>query len=326
MNKQAEQRLISALQAKFTKTPIMKREVIQSLWSGYGEIARYRIGNNNVVVKVVDPTVQSTHPRGWNTSMSHQRKLDSYQNEQRFYSQFSSLTDSYCRVPDLLASGKVGEMTYLVMQDLDALQFTQRCDSANLSIAKKGVRWLAYFHARFINQDIQPLWPVGTYWHLATRPDEYSKMKEGPLKHHAVTIDTTLNQAHWQTLIHGDAKLANFCFTANYDDLAAVDFQYVGRGTGIKDLIYFLGSCWDNNELFGHADTMLDVYFGHLQDAIGHYQVECDFDALQQEWRDLYPFAWADFQRFLMGWASEHYKLNGYMQTQTNRALSVLKD
>jgi hypothetical protein len=45
---------------------------------------------------------------------------------------------------------------------------------------------------------------------------------------------------------------------------------------------------------------------------------------LQQEWRSLYPIAWADFYRFLLGWSPSHYKINPYMQKQTDIALASL--
>jgi thiamine kinase-like enzyme len=122
--------------------------------------------------------------------------------------------------------------------------------------------------------------------------------------------------------VHGDAKLANFCFCANGNNLAAVDFQYVGRGAGIKDLMYFLGSCLNESELALHADNLFDEYFSILKMAIEHYHVEVDFTALETEWRDLLPFAWADFERFLIGWATTHYKLNAFTKKQTIIALS----
>ena len=60
------------------------------------------------------------------------------------------------------------------------------------------------------------LWETGTYWHLETRPDELVKLQDKKLKEFAPLIDSKLSSAKYQTLVHGDAKLANFCFS---DDL-----------------------------------------------------------------------------------------------------------
>ena len=62
---------------------ILGSSVIQSLWSGYGSIKKYELSGcdlPSVIVKHVRPD-QVTHPRGWNTDLSHQRKLKSYQVE-----------------------------------------------------------------------------------------------------------------------------------------------------------------------------------------------------------------------------------------------------
>lgn len=54
------------------------------------------------------------------------------------------------------------------------------------------------------------------------------------------------------------------------------------------------------------------------------YQIKVNFVQVQQEWRTLYPLAWADFYRFLLGWSPDHYKINPYMQQQTDIALAAL--
>jgi Ser/Thr protein kinase RdoA (MazF antagonist) len=189
-----------------------------------------------------------------------------------------------------------------------------------------GIKWLAYFHARFLQKDSRDLWPIGTYWYLATRQDEFKVMVSGRLKEAAQALDSALNEASFQTLVHGDAKLANFCFSDSDDSsrFAAVDFQYVGKGVGVKDLAYFLGACLNQDDLFKHEHLLLDEYFMQLKEALEHYQVKVDFTHLQQQWRQLYPLAWADFHRFLSGWSPDHYKINSYMQRQTDIALACL--
>ena len=50
-------------------------------------------------------------------------------------------------------------------------------------------------------------------------------------------------------------------------------------------------------------------------------QKEVDAQALQEEWRSLYPIAWADFERFMSGWNPAHRKLTDYSDATTERAI-----
>ncbi|WP_293758432.1 oxidoreductase family protein [uncultured Paraglaciecola sp.] len=305
-----------------------KLHTVQSLWSGYGDISRYvspRL-ETTFIVKYISPPIAPVHPRGWNTHTSHQRKLQSYQIEANFYRNYACLCDDHCAVPKLLAEFSENPQQILVLQDLDQAGFSQRKDEVGMADVISGIKWLAYFHARFLQKDSRDLWPIGTYWYLATRQDEFKVMGSGRLKEAAQALDTALNRASFQTLVHGDAKLANFCFSDSDDSsrFAAVDFQYVGKGVGVKDLAYFLGACLNQDDLFKHEHLLLDEYFMQLKEALEHYQVKVDFTHLQQQWRQLYSFAWADFHRFLSGWSPDHYKINSYMQKQTDIALAHL--
>jgi len=146
---------------------------------------------------------------------------------------------------------------------------------------KACLKWLACFHGKFLNVEPKGLWQIGTYWHLATRPDEYNRIdgiNHLELKDKAFEIDDKLNSCTHQTIVHGDAKLANFCFAKGSDSVAALDFQYVGGGCGMKDV----------------------------------------------EWRSMYLFAIADFNRFLLGWMPTHQKLNTYNHKITQSVLRQL--
>lgn len=77
MNKHFQATILKATGA----TALFEIEVIQNLWSGYGEIVRYGlIGGtiNSVVAKHVRLPKQTKHPRGWDSDLSHQRKIKSY--------------------------------------------------------------------------------------------------------------------------------------------------------------------------------------------------------------------------------------------------------
>lgn len=336
--------LQKALTRHFGHSEPLEVSLVQSLWSGYGAISRYKERSNEAstnlhacITKVVNLQKQDQHPRGWNTDLSHQRKLSSYINEQNFYRYFASQTNDKCQVPKMYDANADEQSIWMILEDLDAAGFAKRSRQASLPLVQLGVKWLANFHGCFIDSksvksqagskdkaevDANNLWPVGTYWHLATRPQERQIMPESELKKAASEIDTRLNNAKFQTIVHGDAKLANFCINSQQTKLAAVDFQYVGGGVGIKDFVYFLGSCLDSHALYVHAENLLALYFSELKQAIGKSLL--DFDALEKEYRRLYPFAWADFERFLKGWSPGHQKLNAYSAEQTQTALEVL--
>ena len=61
------------------------------------------------------------------------------------------------------------------------------------------------------------------------------------------------------------------------------------------------------NENVFRISVLNDVFFV-LLDILGGRNEE-----LEREWRGLYKFAWADFNRFLQGWCPGHWKLNDYV-------------
>lgn len=297
-------------------------EVIQSLWSGYGKISRYRVdGNGTLVVKCISLQAQAHHPRGWNTDIGHQRKVRSYEVETNWYENWSERCTEQCRIPKFMGSFKQGAEQWIVLEDLD-LEFPKRRSAIDLAEVKTVLSWLTHFHATFMGCTPDGLWEVGTYWHLATRPDELEKMQHAELKAKAHAIDARLNECRYQTIVHGDAKLANFCFSADGERVAAVDFQYVGGGCGMKDVAYFLGSCLSSEEQERYETELLDHYFVQLRDAMTDMGSDVVLTDLEQEWRELYPYACVDFLRFLLGWMPAHQKVNGYNLMMVNDVLS----
>jgi hypothetical protein len=113
----------------------------------------------------------------------------------------------------------------------------------------------------------------------------------------------------------------NFCFGPA--GVAAVDFQYVGGGVGVKDVAYFLNSCLSPKQfaLVGHY---LDTYFDELRNAVEARMPAVDAAALESEWRALYPLACVDFYRFLLGWAPGAGCRDGYSDELTRRVLREL--
>ena len=188
------------------------------------------------------------------------------------------------------------------------------------------VSWLANFHATFLGHSGDGLWQSGTYWHLETRPDELARLAKEDCALHAAAkaINQTLKDSSYQTLVHGDAKLANFCFTSGEPNVAAVDFQYVGRGCGMKDLAYFVGSCMDEEFCGSAEEEILDFYFDSMTQALVRLNRETDARDLEDDWRPLYRVAWADFHRFLKGWSPGHWKINSYSERVTREVVRAM--
>ncbi len=303
-----------------TRAPVVGQTHVQTLWSGYGAITRLELEDGRtVVLKEVAPADETTHPRGWSGRRSHERKLRSYEVEHRFYASHVG-GSGLPRVPTPIALDRSATGWRFLLEDLDAAGYAGRARSGATDI-HACLTWLAGFHGHFLGQPPDGLWPTGTYWHLATRPDELAVTEDRVLKRAAAGLDRLLNTCQHQSFVHGDAKLANFCFGDTADGVAAVDFQYVGGGCGMKDVAYFFSSIWHDRECRARAPAALDFYFERLREAVPS---GTDADALESEWRALYPVAWADFHRFLSGWAPSHQKIHPYTRAMTEAALRLL--
>ncbi len=306
---------------------IEKIESVQELWSGYGNILRcHLVGGDasTVILKWVTPPVKINHPRGWNSSISKQRKTHSYKVEDYWYAHWSIHCDEHCRVPKYIESDSNENQSVILLEDLDTAGFNFRFDTLTRVGMEACLRWLAAFHAKFLNEVPKGLWNVGSYWNLETRMEEYDSMSSSVLKNKAHEIDAKLNAARYKTVIHGDAKIANFCFSQNQNQVSSLDFQYVGGGVGVKDLAYFLGSCLNNEELFTYHSSYLDCYFKYLRKFSKTKLGEAEFSHLELEWRELYSVSIADFTRFLEGWKPGHWKINEYTKSQVKLALQSL--
>jgi len=148
--------------------------------------------------------------------------------------------------------------------------------------------WLAKFHADFFETDVSGLWPAGSYWDLQ-RPHRLSAMKdieaESDLERDLITFasdfDSEIKKCSFQTIIHGDAKVENFCFSEN-GEVAGLDFQWVGKGTGLRDLMCLISSCVKSEKLIQES---LDFYFSSSSD---HLSKTDNFEGIEREWRQIW--------------------------------------
>ena len=82
----------------------------------------------------------------------------------------------------------------------------------------------------------------------------------------------------------------------------------------MKDLAYFIGSVLRDDDCERLEAEVLAAYFAFLKPAVATRHPHIDIDALETDWRRLYPVAWTDFHRFLKGWSPEHWKLSSYSE------------
>ncbi|MFT4754715.1 MAG: hypothetical protein ACI9GM_001255 [Salibacteraceae bacterium] len=321
-----EDHFVAFILAKTKATSVGKIEVIQELWSGYGQITRIQLLGSaipSVVVKYIDLESANSHPRGWDTAFAHERKIKSYEVELQWYASYSEGFSKY-GIPKCIGILSQKNKHCLILEDLVIRGFPVRKTALKLQEVYVVLSWLAQFHGFYMNSKGNGLWDIGTYWHLDTRPEEWKEIATESIRKAAKPIDKKLNNAAYSTLVHGDAKLANFCFSTSGTEAAAVDFQYIGRGCGMKDVAYFLSSCLLENELESSEEELLAYYFLELSKSVKLFHPLIRVDALEKEWRDLYPFAWADFTRFLLGWMPTHQKLNAYSHDKMHQVLTLL--
>lgn len=291
-------------------------DTVQTLWGGYGELLRvYLEGgrSQSVILKVVAPPMNAAK------NISDIRKRRSYEVEACWYAQHSLRCDKFCRVAQCLGNHTAGDKRFLLLEDLRDAGFYPVGEPSREQIAS-GLSWLAHFHALFLRTHLDGLWEQGCYWHLDTRQEEWTQMSDGALKRHAQDIDERLKKARFQTVVHGDAKHPNFCWHSD-GRVAAVDFQYVGRGCGIRDTALFLSRCVPDEARPKAMEFWLEDYYEKLRSALERSQTRTDPEAVVTEWRELFSVAWTDYARFRHGWANTTY-LSDYDRQQMEKALS----
>lgn len=315
---------------------VLAARPLGTLWAGYGTITEVETDGEDaqtLIVKEVHPPASS--------GVSHERKLRSYQVEAAFYERLGPRlpADAACHVPRCLgvvstlhsagdsmhgSSGDSGKMQ-LVMSDLRA-DFPRSCGSLDEAHTKAALSWLAAFHAACWGADAAALglWGEGCYWHLQTRLEELEEIggEWRALQAAAHELDRRLQQTPWRTLCHGDFKSANLQFSDSRSSpvCAAVDFQYCGGGSGLKDVAYLLASSASPSLLQGGGEeALLRFYHAELIERLralaasgsgnGGAPVGCPskaaqavesytFEALQADWR----LAVCDYVRFMAGW------------------------
>lgn len=298
---------------------------LAALWSSFGSIYRLTLKSppTSLVLKHVDPPLDSR-------SESHLRKIISYRVERYFYAHLASRLPASVRVAAHYPVQDAYEDTTLLLEDLTPSfpQPAARRGALGETQAVVVLKWLAGFHATYWEStggipDTAPpmqvedpattdgVWQNGGYWYLDTRHEEFIEIKDDPEY-------VFLSKNNWarkvadrlqdpsrpgRTLVHGDMKAANIVFNKELKNCAVYDFQYLGKGLGVVDLVYFLGTSVDGSLMRNEAkvEELLDVYYKELS-----AQVSANGGELGKYTRNLLrsdlDLAIVDWFRFMAGW------------------------
>ncbi|BFZ60632.1 hypothetical protein YB2330_001672 [Saitoella coloradoensis] len=293
------------------------------------------------ILKHITPPLLSSDPKDEDEDEDedegHRRKVISYEVERWFYTDLLPSVNYklVAKIPTLLyaAADPSSLGCCLLLEDLSIeypLEATWSC-GCDLAQTKSVLRWLAMFHAQFWGWE-GPLrtppreekkrrgkagvWEQGGYWYLDTRLTEFDDTPDSRVKRAGRWVDKKLKsegegegERRYMTLIHGDPKAANIVFKrGGVEECAIYDFQYVGRGVGMRDVVYFLATSVSARLLMtreGEAD-LLDFYYGELVKGLrleGRGRGRGVGEGYTREvMQEHFGLCMVDWMRFMEGW------------------------
>jgi hypothetical protein len=318
---------------------------IQSLWAGYGSVSSVSICTaSNETVSLI---IKRVTPPSDGVGISHERKVKSYCAEAYFYQHLASQLSPYsasCVVPHSYSIQSKDGGFLFCMSDLRH-DFSDSNGSLSIDHTKAALRWLAHFHATFWNNssiptfnndndthtDLHGIWECGGYWHFETRQDEWQDISSSSswktLKQCAGVIDERMKQDdQFHTVCHGDFKSANILLDPDGTKCAAVDFQYVGGGYGMKDVVMLLvSSCssgrgdtkrWESDMLQFYHETLTNALSQRPNQNTNMYSLEV---ATMH-----FELCLLDYVRFMAGWGFWGSNCN-YATTRAQTLLQELE-
>ena len=83
-------------------------------------------------------------------------------------------------------------------------------------------------------------------------------------------------------------------------------------------------SVFDGEECAKYEESILNLYFESLNEALSSSMNIKEYELLEHEWRTLWPIVWSDFYRFLNGWKPEHKKITLFMKNKFKEVLNQI--
>lgn len=333
------------------KGELVSKERIATVWSGYGEINRLVVKENGTTQTLVQKLIEP--PTGRAGDESHVRKLKSYSVERSFYALLASrLVD--CKVPK--AHGICEDE--LILEDI-SIDYPLEDGDLGVAEASAVVRWAAHFHASlWSSKDTanvplvskfghgqtvtqisdSGIWQDGSYWCLAVRQKELAALSDR-WQRIAKIVDARLQEIpeHCKTIIHGDLKSANIAFSRSLDSdaqssddtkssIAVYDFQWTGKGVGVRDLAYFFTSSVTGMTI-AHESALLDEYYSIVTDSLktaGSWSDDLERDFTRHNLGQWYAICLVDYYRFMLGWGTWGASLK-YCKTRVETTIKEFK-
>ncbi|GAO51013.1 hypothetical protein SAICODRAFT_30146 [Saitoella complicata NRRL Y-17804] len=293
---------------------VTNSEQIATLWSGYGSITRLHLGaphKRTAILKRITPPSPSRDDE----EEGHRRKVISYEVERWFYTDLLpslKLQNKAAKIPTLLHAADLSLGCCLLLEDL-SIEYPLDAWSCGLVQTKTVLRWLAGFHVQFWGWEgpvrSPPMkergekvgvWEQGGYWYLDTRRSEFEDSPDSRVKAAAKWVDEKLKEERrYMTLLHGDLKAANIVFKKEFEECAMYDFQYVGRGLGMRDVVYFLATSVSSRLLTREGEAeLLNFYYRELTKGL---EGEGYTREVMQEH---FALCMVDWMRFMEGWGT----------------------
>lgn len=317
----------------------VQQRVLGSLWAGYGQIVSINATNVHnqqcsLVVKQFIP------PKTRDESEDHCRKVRSYSVESSFYKTVSpQMRARGVLVPQLMGVSEEDDGVMIVMSDLSdhGTYYTRRGNQLTIEEGKALLSWLAKFHAVHFRTTDPPqgLWNEGSFWQLGTRQDELDDLEEewvrlGLDRSKAEEIHKIITNTRFRTVIHGDAKAANFFFYPGQGDvpleIGGYDFQYCGMATPLRDVAYLICCSIQGCLVHEYEEDLLSHYYTELTSSLCPEHAE---EYPMEEFREMYNLCIVDLARFMSGsrwWGNIDYiehKARMWLSMHCNTSVSV---
>ena len=252
-------------------------------------------------------TLVAKLPAADETSRATAVALRNYEKEVRFYQELAPALD--VRTPHVFHAALDPSLSsfVLLLEDLAPATVGDQISGCTVAEAHRAIAELTRLHApRWGDTSLdQFTWLVGT----TSGGDGASVSSVLPLlwagfqQRYDDRVDATMraagdhffgNLAGWmaqrstpRTITHGDYRLDNLLFHPDRDEVAVVDWQTCGLGSGAADAAYFVGAGLIPDDRRAHEDALVHEYHARLADAgVNDY-------TLDDCWTDYRRGAWS---------------------------------